>query len=157
MDYSLEGTILSFNYIFPDSINSIIFGHHSNQCVINAHLPNGLKTISFIFYSNQSVMSANLPDRLTTISFGFCFNQPIINANLPNSIKTITFGCEFNHSIISANLPKNLYYTYDYSNKIEFHESLKTLHSIDYFTRIKTVKYKRHVGMHTKSATLNKL
>jgi hypothetical protein len=53
-------------------------------------------------------------------------------------------------------LPPNLYYIYDYSNRIEFHESLpKLLHSIIYIndeTNLKTIKYKRNVGKHTKSA-----
>jgi hypothetical protein len=79
-----------------------------------------------------------------------------MSANLPQRVESITFGYSYSHSIINANLPSNLYYIYDYSNKIEFHESLpKMLYSIiyiDYVTNSKIIKYKREVGKYTKSA-----
>jgi hypothetical protein len=57
--------------------------------------------------------------------------------------------------MIDVNLPQNLYYIYDYSEKIVYNTSLpRLLHSIIYIdsrTERETIVYKRYVGKHTKS------
>jgi K+-sensing histidine kinase KdpD len=138
-------------------LETILFGHRFNQSIMSANLPEELQTIEFGAEFNHGILNVNLPNNLKSIIFGYFFNQPIISANLPDSINSITFGYHFNQSIILANLPCNLYYIYDYSNRIEYHESLpKTLYSITFIhNKNRIVKYKRQVGKYTKSAIIH--
>ncbi len=97
------------NFILPQTLKTLTFGHYFSESLDRVTLPPNLHTLTFGHYFSESLDQVTLPPNLHTLTFGHWFNQSLDRVILPSKLHTLTFGNRFNQSLNQVTLPLNLH------------------------------------------------
>jgi hypothetical protein len=129
-DNEFDDFLTLTNMVFPDGLQTLVFGKSFNQPLDEVTLPDSIQEMEFGSSFNQSFEGVHFPTSLQTLKLGYLeprwefahrfpvgwdvktvhdpSNQPLEGDVLPSSLQTLIFGDYFNQPLDGVVLPDSL-------------------------------------------------